>query len=109
MPLQPLRDEMNPGCGVEAAQEWDGRLALLQVTDTSDIAMQLRVLVTSSDSSRNWDLRCKVREGLIAYMQRSYSEYLPRRRSTVAATVESLATASDTWTTEPTAARRQPG
>lgn len=81
MPLQPLRDELNRLC--KGAAEWDGRLALLQVTDASDIAMQLRVLVTSTDSSRNWDLRCIVREGLIAFIQSNYAEYLPRRRADI--------------------------
>jgi small-conductance mechanosensitive channel len=77
-PLQPLRDEARRVC--EAAPEWDGRLCLLQVTDTSDRGMQLRVLVTSADSGRNWDLRCKVREGLIAYLQEHHAQALPRIR-----------------------------
>lgn len=81
MPLQPLRDELSRLC--KSTSEWDGRLALLQVTDASDIAMQLRVLVSSADSSRNWDLRCIVREGLIAFMQSGYPDYLPRRRAAI--------------------------
>ncbi|MDE0854538.1 MAG: mechanosensitive ion channel, partial [Nevskia sp.] len=77
-PLEPLRAELKRIC--EAAPEWDGRLCLLQVTDTSDKSMQLRALVTSLNSDRNWDLRCKVREGLIAHMQREYPQHLPRLR-----------------------------
>ena len=32
--------------------------------------MQLRALVSSADASKNWDLRCRVREGLFDFMQR---------------------------------------
>lgn len=77
-PLEPLRAELKRIC--EAAPEWDGRLCLLQVTDTSEKSMQLRALVTSLNSDRNWDLRCKVREGLIAHMQKEYPHHLPHLR-----------------------------
>jgi small-conductance mechanosensitive channel len=79
MPLEPLRAELTRLCG--SAPEWDGRLVLLQVTDTSEKSIQLRALVSSSDSSRNWDLRCHVREGLIAFIAREYPEYLPHLRA----------------------------
>jgi len=42
--------------------------------------MQLRGLVSSADSSRNWDLRCRVRAGLIAFVQERYPECLPQAR-----------------------------
>ena len=78
MPLAPLRRQVEKIC--REAEEWDGRLSLLQVTETSERAMQLRVLVSATDSSRCWDLRCKVREGLIQYMQLRYPEFLPLTR-----------------------------
>lgn len=78
-PLPELRIELQRIC--KAATEWDGRLSLLQVTDASDSAIQLRALVSSVDSSLNWDLRCKVREGLIAFMQTHYPQHLPRNRA----------------------------
>ena len=79
MPLQPLRDAAQRAC--EAAPEWDKRLCLLQVVEAGEKSMQLRVLVTSSDSSRNWDLRCKVREALVDFMQREYPQHLPLMRA----------------------------
>ena len=82
MPLEPLRHELKRLC--EQAPEWDGRLSLLQVTDASEKSMQLRALVTSMNSDRNWDLRCRVREGLIAYMQREYPQHLPLLRAELA-------------------------
>jgi small-conductance mechanosensitive channel len=81
MPLEPLRAELARLCG--SAPEWDGRLVLLQVTDASEKSIQLRALVSSADSSRNWDLRCRVREGLIAYIAGEYPEYLPHLRAEV--------------------------
>jgi len=81
MPLEPLRAELARLC--KSAPEWDGRLALLQVTDASEKSIQLRALVSSADSSRSWDLRCRVREGLIALMAREYPAYLPHLRAEV--------------------------
>ena len=79
VPLAPLRAELERIC--RAAPEWDGRLALLQVVDASDRAMQIRALVSAGDSGKAWDLRCRVREGLIAYLQRHNPEGLPRLRA----------------------------
>lgn len=79
MPLQPLRDAALRVC--EASPEWDKRLCLLQVVEAGERSMQLRVLVTSGNSSMNWDLRCKVREGLLDFMQRAYPQHLPVMRA----------------------------
>ena len=81
LPLAPLRAELERACRESA--DWDGRLALLQVTDAGERAMQLRCLVTSAGSSQNWDLRCRVRERLIDFVQREYPQYLPRLRAEV--------------------------
>ncbi|MBS0321926.1 MAG: mechanosensitive ion channel [Proteobacteria bacterium] len=78
MPVAPLRDEALRVC--KAAPEWDGRVCIVQVTDTSETAVQLRVLVSSGDSARNFDLRCKVREALVGYLQRTHPEGLVRTR-----------------------------
>jgi hypothetical protein len=43
--------------------------------------MQIRFLMSSRDSSILWNLRCAVREGLIAFIQKNYSQYLPRHRA----------------------------
>jgi small-conductance mechanosensitive channel len=74
-PLEPLRAEAKRL--VEAAPEWDKRVFAVQVTDATDKTMQVRILVSSSNSGRNFDLRCKVREGLIAFLAREYPQALP--------------------------------
>lgn len=42
--------------------------------------MQLRALMSSSNSGKSWYLRCKVREGLIDYVRREFPDFLPRVR-----------------------------
>ena len=79
MPLAPLREAAQHAC--EAASEWDGRLCQLQVVEAAADAVQLRLLVTSQNASLNWDLRCKVREALVDFMQREYPQFLPLARS----------------------------
>lgn len=80
LPLEPVREELRRLCG-EVPELWDGRVIVLQVTDTSEKSIQLRVLVSSPDSSRNWDLRCHLREALIGFIQRQYPHSLPQLRA----------------------------
>lgn len=77
--LAPLRAELERVCRNDP--DWDGRVAILQVVDTSERAMQVRVLVSSADAPRGWDLRCRVREALIDFLQRRDPEGLPRVRA----------------------------
>lgn len=81
LPLDPLRAEAERIC--KEAPEWDGRLCMIQVVETSEKAMQLRALVSAYDAPRCWDLRCRVREGLVAYIQRDFPECLPRVRAEI--------------------------
>lgn len=79
MPVEPLRQEFNRL--LVKSNLWDGKLATVQVTDASDQALQMRFLMSASDSTRNWDLRCAVREGLITFIQENYPAQLPRVRA----------------------------
>lgn len=79
MPMAPLREAAQRAC--EAAPEWDRRQCLLQVVEATESAVQLRLLVTSANASLNWDLRCRVREVLIDFMQRDYPQFLPVTRA----------------------------
>jgi small-conductance mechanosensitive channel len=66
---------------IEGHPLWDKRFWNLQVTDSSDRAMQIRVLATAADSSASWDLRCDIRERLLAFIQHNYPDCLPRLRA----------------------------
>lgn len=81
LPLAPLRDELLRVC--QASPDWDGRVCGLQVTDTTERAVQLRALVSAQDASKAWDLRCTVREALIAYIQENHPACLPRLRTDI--------------------------
>lgn len=92
LPMEPLRVEAQRLCS--SLQEWDGRVCVVQVTDTNEHGMQIRILVSAADSPRAFDLRCKVREGLLDFVQRHYPDCLPLRR-TETTTVTSNSNSSD--------------
>jgi small-conductance mechanosensitive channel len=77
-PVDPLRQELAMLC--DGNPDWDRRVCGIQVTDASDRAMQLRILVSSASASQNWELRCFLRERLIAFIACNHPEYLPRVR-----------------------------
>jgi small-conductance mechanosensitive channel len=81
LPIEPLRREAQRLC--EASPRWDGRVCVVQVTDAGERAMQIRILASSADSGRNFELRCEVREGLIQFVQREYPHALPTFRARV--------------------------
>ncbi|HEX7813815.1 mechanosensitive ion channel family protein [Dyella sp.] len=81
MPLDPLRAQLQRLC--EEAPEWDRRVCVLQLVDATDRAIQLRALVSAADSGRAWDLRCRVREGLVSFVQREYPDFLPLQRASL--------------------------
>ncbi|MDO8345068.1 MAG: mechanosensitive ion channel [Cellvibrio sp.] len=80
MPLDPLRIELERLCK-QVPNLWDGRVSNIQVTDTSDKAIQLRILVSSSNASNSWDLRCFLREKLVQFIATNHPDYLPQLRT----------------------------
>lgn len=78
LPVEEIRQEARRL--VESHPNWDRKFWNLQVTDASERAMQLRVLVTASDSGKAWDMRCTIREQLIAFLQSRHARNLPKVR-----------------------------
>lgn len=74
-PIEPLRAEARRLA--ESMAEWDRRVFNVQVTEATDKAIQVRVLVSSVNSGANFDLRCKMREALVAWLAREHPESLP--------------------------------
>lgn len=68
---------------IEPHPLWDKRFWNLQVTDATEHTMQIRVLATTADSSKGWDLRCDIREKLIAYIQKHHPQSLPQFRTQI--------------------------
>ena len=68
---------------LEKSEKWDGRVSALQVTNTTERTVELRALVSATDSSSAWELRCYVREKLIEFLQKNYPHALPRLRAEI--------------------------
>lgn len=62
------------------SKNWDGRVVNVQVTDFRQNTMEVRILVSAPTSPRTFDLRCEVREQLIAFLQEHHPQALPRVR-----------------------------
>lgn len=78
MPIEPIRAELKRICAADP--DWDGRHALVHVTESDDHALQLRLLMSAANSARAWELRCRVRESMVAYLQREWPQHLPSHR-----------------------------
>lgn len=78
IPVEELRAELNRI--VEPSPLWDRKVCGLQVTNLSEKTMELRCLMSSRNSSENFDLRCLVRERMIAYIQKNYPNAFPTTR-----------------------------
>jgi small-conductance mechanosensitive channel len=59
---------------------WDERVSVLQVTDAVGGFVRVRILVTAVDAPTLFDLRCFVREEMIAWLYRSSPQSIPRTR-----------------------------
>ncbi len=59
---------------------WDKRVQVVQVTDVKESTIEIRFLMSASNASKAFDLRCYIRENMIKYIQSNYPESLPRAR-----------------------------
>ncbi len=59
---------------------WDGKVRVVQVTNTTEKTMEVRMLMSAPDASTAWDLRCMVREKLVDYIQKEHPDALPQIR-----------------------------
>lgn len=80
-PMAEVRAELERIC--RSDERWDGRVCIAQVTETSETAMQVRLLVSARSSSDAFDLRCVVRERMIDFLARKHAYALPRTRAEV--------------------------
>nr|WP_314438484.1 mechanosensitive ion channel domain-containing protein [uncultured Brevundimonas sp.] len=65
---------------VQASKHWDGEVQVMQVTDITERVLQLRCLASARSAGVAFDLRCEIREKLMAYMRDHCREALPRDR-----------------------------
>ncbi len=70
LPLEPLREHLS--LILKDNPDWDGRVQNIQVTASKEWHKEVRILLSSSDASKNWDLRVRVREQLIDFINKNY-------------------------------------
>ncbi|VBB48087.1 Small-conductance mechanosensitive channel [uncultured Paludibacter sp.] len=70
LPLEPIREKLQTL--LENNTKWDGRVQSIQVTDSKEWFKEIRIILSSSNSSDNWDLRVEVREKLIDFINENY-------------------------------------
>ncbi|WP_213805347.1 mechanosensitive ion channel domain-containing protein [Granulicella sp. dw_53] len=78
IPVEALREQLNKI--VHPSPLWNKQVCGLQVTNLSERTMELRCLVSSRNSSENFDLRCIVREQMTAFIQENYPDAFPTTR-----------------------------
>jgi small-conductance mechanosensitive channel len=62
---------------------WDRKIVALQLTDCRAEQLELRGIVSARNAGLNFDLRCEVREKMMAWLRQEHPEWLPRRRARV--------------------------
>ena len=78
IPVEDLRQQLNSI--VHASPLWDKKICGLQVTNLTEHSMEIRCLVSSRNSSENFDLRCLVREQMAAWIQENHPTAFPIAR-----------------------------
>ena len=66
---------------VKQSKLWDGAVVNLQVIDADARTIELRALVSARNAPQSWDLRCEIREKLVAFIRDEMPEALPRDRA----------------------------
>ena len=81
VPVDAVREELTRI--LDASPHWDRKVNVLQVTEVKERTLELRALASSSDAGNAWDLRCEVREKLVAFIRKNYPGSLPHLRATL--------------------------
>lgn len=77
-PLDAMRQELNRI--LNESLLWDRKANALQVTDVKEKTIEVRILVSATNSGNTFSLRCEVREKMITFLQKNYPDALPRTR-----------------------------
>lgn len=81
VPLKALRTEYKQL--LDESPLWDGKVYNIQITDSTEKTMTVRMLMSARNASDAWDLRCGVREKLIRFIQENYPTALPRFKAEI--------------------------
>lgn len=78
-PVDEVREEMRRI--TERSEYWDGDVCVLHVTNATERAVELRGIASAQSAPELWELRCELRENLIAFLQEQHPEALPVLRA----------------------------
>ncbi|WP_435133970.1 mechanosensitive ion channel family protein [Formosa sp. A9] len=78
VPFDALRTELTRL--LKSTDLWDGQANVLQVTDTTESTVEIRILVSAKNSPTAWDLRVFIREKMVDFIKQNYPESLPKTR-----------------------------
>jgi small-conductance mechanosensitive channel len=73
---------------LQTTELWDKKVNVLQVTDSKETTVEIRILVSAKNSPTAWDLRVFIREKMIEFIQNNYPESLPKTRIIIKQGVE---------------------
>ncbi|PPK63618.1 mechanosensitive ion channel [Actinokineospora auranticolor] len=79
MPIERMREELRRM--VDETDLWDRRVCVLQVTEAVHSVVRVRALVSAVDAPTLFDLRCLVREKLVAWINDNHPYAVPRLRT----------------------------
>ena len=77
--IAPIRAEFERR--ITAHPKWDGRRQAVQVTNTTSDAIEVRLLLSACDGATAFDLRCDIREGMLAWLRDHQPGAFVRHRS----------------------------
>lgn len=78
IPIPPLRAELTRL--LTSNPLWDKRVNVVQLTDNKAETVEVRFLMSARNSSQAFDLRCYIREEMIAFIRNNYPQCLPKTR-----------------------------
>lgn len=78
VPVERLREKL--GEILAASPLWDREVGKLQVTEVKESTVKLRAIMTARSAGDAFELRCEVREKMIAFLQAEYPGALPHQR-----------------------------
>jgi small-conductance mechanosensitive channel len=65
---------------LESNDLWDRQTKVLQITESSERTITVRLLMSARSAPRAWDLRCAIREEMLIYIQNEFPHALPKTR-----------------------------
>jgi small-conductance mechanosensitive channel len=83
VPIEIIREELKRI--LSETKLWDEKVSVIQMVEATQSNVKLRALMSAKDAPTAWELKCLVREKLIAFLLLNYPHSLPKVRSEPAA------------------------